>query len=210
MSTSIRELAPPSTPRQSDDSVHLWALTQRRNTPKVFEPLHWSVSSTGSISPFVSLIHGAIDFEKHVTGFDALLGTVLGFEEPVLFGESFSVISELEAQFARLEELAQLGSGWDGEEGLSPTPIALRAAATMIMEVAMTTLRAPIFIAPLPDGSLQIEWTDQKKRFELMIETDGSLSADLLTGLDTSHMSFQSLEDIDVSEVVRIISDFKS
>ena len=58
---------------------------------------------------------------------------------------------------ARLEDLLALPTDWDGEGAVGPTIAAGEKAVELLLH-AEDAAAAASFIAPLPDGGLQIEW----------------------------------------------------
>ncbi len=60
----------------------------------------------------------------------------------------------------RLRKLSKLEPDWDGYGGLTPTKEAITETASLLIEIRKLThgeLEEP-FIAPLPDGGLELEW----------------------------------------------------
>ncbi len=60
----------------------------------------------------------------------------------------------------RLRKLTNLKSDWDGYGGVPPTEEAVKATAVLLLEIHKLTqglLESP-FIAPLPEGGLELEW----------------------------------------------------
>lgn len=80
---------------------------------------------------------------------------------------------KLEKELQRLQRLAQLEEGWDGA-GASPlSPVAVAHAALTAYSVLSTYGHAPSFIAPIPDGGVQVEWGSGESALELTIGPDG-------------------------------------
>lgn len=74
----------------------------------------------------------------------------------------------------QINELRQLGDGWDGRHGRVPTDLASVAAVYVVHIVAVGhNARPQVF--PLPDGGLQVEWHYSGNDVEVEIEADGSM-----------------------------------
>lgn len=81
--------------------------------------------------------------------------------------------AKLEKELQRLEELAKLDSGWDGENARPLSSPADAHAAHTAYSVLATYGHAPSFIAPIPDGGVQVEWESRDSALELTIGPDG-------------------------------------
>ena len=70
----------------------------------------------------------------------------------------------------RIRHLATLEPDWDGHGGHPVTQEAMRGTADLLLQIQDKTgdALADVFIAPLPDGSLEIEW-DSRSGVELML-----------------------------------------
>lgn len=79
----------------------------------------------------------------------------------------------LEAELRRLQQLAQLARGWDGADAHPLAPVAVAHAALMAYSVLTRHGDAPTFIAPIPDGGVQVEWESDDSALELAIGPDG-------------------------------------
>lgn len=161
----------------------------------------------------MSLVQSSNNFARHVTGLgspgsflDWFTGTL---RLPEMSGV-FELIGDVESQFTRLQELSQLPPDWDGTGAAALDTIVLRKAANIVMSVAASALHVPVLIAPLPDGALQVEWTDVNQRLELVVDVDGSLSADLILDTSSSDPRYVSYDSIEESEVLGIVSLFAS
>lgn len=173
-------------------------------------PLSWAGSYTDDTPPFMTLVRGIIEFTDHVTGSRDQLASSNWALEPIPMPRYLELIEDLTLQLVRLQELAQLSPDWDEEGAMAPSAVALMKAAGMVITAATSTLHAPVFIAPLPDGSLQVEWTDESKRLELVIDVDGSLSADLIIDIDGPEPRYEAYDSVDESKVLGIVSLFAS
>lgn len=166
---------------------------------------------TGNLTADVSAVNALVITSKvgvkHITGhgLHSLSAGSLGSAKPRPLA---SLLDDLGEQFTHLMQLAQLTVGWDGVDAVPPTREAVSRTAEIVISVAVNTLRTPVLIAPLTDGSLQIEWSEGSKRLELVVDTDGTLSADLISGINTSHRQFKEYETIEEADVQSIISRF--
>lgn len=79
----------------------------------------------------------------------------------------------LERELHRLQHLAQLEAGWDGYEAKPLSPVAVASAALTAYSVLTAYGEAPNFIAPIPDGGVQVEWDSAQSALELTIAPDG-------------------------------------
>lgn len=77
----------------------------------------------------------------------------------------------------RIKKLASLEPDWDGYGGVPPTEEAVKATAELLLESHKLTrglLESP-FIAPLPEGGLELEWElDSGAELMLVIPTTGT------------------------------------
>ncbi len=80
---------------------------------------------------------------------------------------------KLEKELYRLQHLAQLKAGWDGSEANPLSPVAVAHAALTAYSVLHAYGKAPDFIAPIPDGGVQVEWDSGESALELTIAQDG-------------------------------------
>lgn len=92
-------------------------------------------------------------------------------EKSTLHGPEGALKFEKELQ--RLRELAQLKSGWDGFAANPLSSLAVASAVLAAFEVLSTYGEAPNFIAPIPDGGVQVEWESGESALELTIGPDG-------------------------------------
>lgn len=177
----------------------------------VREQYEHPVMLVGDPTTNVSILHALAESSRSiacsVTG-SGLHGGSTGLLGTLLPNPSLNMIDRLGEQFGRLAQLAELPAEWDGSDAIPPIPDTVLRAANLMIFVAVNTLHAPVLVAPLTDGSLQIEWSDGMKRLELVIDVDGSLSADLITGIGTDHRQFRELGDVDESTVHDIVNLF--
>lgn len=66
----------------------------------------------------------------------------------------------------RLDSVAGLPSGWDGEGGPPLNPEIVASAATLLQYLQRDDVPLP-FICPIAGGSLQMEWSSEGKQVEL-------------------------------------------
>jgi len=66
----------------------------------------------------------------------------------------------------RLDLVAGLPSGWDGEGGPPPNPEIVVSAARLLQNLQRDDVPLP-FICPIAGGSLQIEWSSAGRHVEL-------------------------------------------
>lgn len=89
----------------------------------------------------------------------------------------------------RIKKLASLEPGWDGYGGVPPTQEAVKATAELLLETHRLTgglLESP-FIAPLPEGGLELEWElDSGAELMLVIPPTGRDIRYLLDGPTSS------------------------
>ncbi|CAN5683985.1 hypothetical protein BH23CHL3_BH23CHL3_10920 [soil metagenome] len=78
-----------------------------------------------------------------------------------------------EQELERLQQLAQLKQGWDGSDAIPLSPVAVAHAALTAYSVLSVYGKAPNFIAPIPDGGVQVEWDSGTAALELTIGQDG-------------------------------------
>lgn len=78
-----------------------------------------------------------------------------------------------EQELERLQQLAQLKQGWDGNGAMPLSPVAVAHAALKAYSVLSAYGKAPSFIAPIPDGGVQVEWDSGTSALELTIGQDG-------------------------------------
>ena len=110
----------------------------------------------------------AIDFMAEVGFYDSP-GQRTEDEKSV--NQVFAVLQSTNPHAAtRIRKLSRLEPHWDGFGGSPPTEAAIKATVGLLLEAHELTqgsLEGP-FIAPLPDGGLDIEW-DMDSGVELMI-----------------------------------------
>ena len=89
----------------------------------------------------------------------------------------------------RIRKLASLEQGWDGYGGVPPTQKAVKATAELLVRAHKLTgglLESP-FIAPLPEGGLELEWElDSGAELMLVIPPTGTDVRYLLDELTSS------------------------
>ena len=77
----------------------------------------------------------------------------------------------------RIKKLTSLEPGWDGYGGVAPTQKAIKVTAELLLETHRLTgglLESP-FIAPLPEGGLELEWElDSGAELMLVIPPTGT------------------------------------
>lgn len=77
---------------------------------------------------------------------------------------------------SQLNELLELGEGWDGYRAKSISEFSVKAVIAIMVEVMNDGLAFP-HIFPLPDGGLQLEWHADGDDVELEVEANGSAFA---------------------------------
>jgi hypothetical protein len=92
--------------------------------------------------------------------------TVIGIKPPQPF-------SWLDRVVARINVLAALEPGWDGDSALPPTRQAALAALNGLFEVMWPDSPAPS-VVPMYDGGVQLEWHGPGLDIELTAAPDGS------------------------------------
>ncbi len=94
-----------------------------------------------------------------------LFGHSCDFSETVLVdpGTSRPLPAAIEE---RLQHLAGLGAGWDGEGAVPPTPWALAVTRGELHRLASSTPWAveDVFVVPAVDGGVRLEWVDDSGR----------------------------------------------
>ncbi len=73
----------------------------------------------------------------------------------------------------RLNEVALLEAGWDGDNAMPPTQEAGLAAIRAVCEVMWRDTPVPA-IVPMFDGGLQVEWHRRDLDIEMTVAPDGS------------------------------------
>lgn len=109
----------------------------------------------------------------------------------------------------RLERLGSLDAGWDGYGGHPPTPKAVEMTAILLLAAHGLTrgsLSTP-FVAPLPDGGLEIEWElESGTELMLVVPPGGTNVSYLLDELTESGEIIESEgavpRDASVSELI--------
>jgi hypothetical protein len=81
----------------------------------------------------------------------------------------------------RLAELAVLEADWDSYGADPPTDLAIMTARQVLQAVAKRLVSAagadpaPYFIAPVPTGGVQLEWTGPASEIEVEVGPEGAL-----------------------------------
>lgn len=82
----------------------------------------------------------------------------------------------------QLDEIAKLGLDWDSYGADPPSPKAIAAASDLLRTVQKVfgnyvhERLQPELVAPVPDGSIQIEWGRRPIEVEVQISPSGTLS----------------------------------
>lgn len=96
---------------------------------------------------------------------------------PAAFALSPTVLSEWESEAVRAAlALKDLPDDWEASGSPKPTITAINGAIACIGNVAnlgFEALTAP-FVAPLPDGGVQLEWDHGDRRLEIEVLPDGA------------------------------------
>ncbi len=106
---------------------------------------------------------------------------------------------------ATLKELQDLPSEWDGQDADSIQPAALLTATRLAMRSATEHLCVPVFVGPLNDGSVQVEWSGPQDRLELEIETDGILNGFYIMNANSSAPRYESHPKLSEDRVLELI-----
>jgi len=93
--------------------------------------------------------------------------------------------------YGKLDELRRLPENWDGDGGLPISEEIMGSASRLLagLRTANRTLPIP-FIAPIPNGSLQLEWRRNEKYFEIEFLDKDTISTLLedSTGMHTKNL----------------------
>ena len=110
----------------------------------------------------------------------------------------------------RIRKLTSLRADWDGYGGDPPTEEAVREAAELLLEIHNLTqgLLVNPFIAPLPDGGLELEWDlDSGAELMLVIMPTGTDIKYLLDEPSNSNDTIESegsvFKDATLSDLIR-------
>jgi len=73
----------------------------------------------------------------------------------------------------RLEAISVLQKDWDSYGGEAPAGAAIFAARKFIADLDRIQKAAPFFVAPIPDGGIQMEWQGRAGALEVEIAPTG-------------------------------------
>jgi hypothetical protein len=73
----------------------------------------------------------------------------------------------------RLEEISSLQKDWDSYGAEAPAKAAIFAGRRFIASLDRLQKAAPFFVAPIPDGGIQMEWQGQDVALEVEINPAG-------------------------------------
>jgi hypothetical protein len=105
--------------------------------------------------------------------------------QPAAFAGSATVLSEWESEAVRAAlALKDLPDDWEASGSPKPTITAINGAIACIGSVAglgFEALTAP-FVAPMPDGGVQLEWDHGDRHLEIEVLPDGRTAYVMMRG----------------------------
>jgi hypothetical protein len=111
----------------------------------------------------------------------------------------------------RLTQLTQLEADWDSYGALPVSPVAFVKTCQLLIDVkyALSALVGdrllPSDVAPIADGSLQLEWRGPHGKLEVEIKPDMDFSY-LLIEDEGSERKFEEKEEVSLSEILKLVS----
>jgi len=117
----------------------------------------------------------------------------------------------LDSILERLTQLTKLESDWDSYGALPVSPVAFVKACQLLIDVkyALSALVGdrllPSDVAPIADGSLQMEWRGPHGQLEVEIKPDVDFSYLLIKG-EGSDRKFEEKNQVSLSEVLNVVS----
>lgn len=110
-----------------------------------------------------------------------------------------------------MTQLTQLESDWDSYGALPVSPVAFVKTCQLLIDVkySLSALVGeqllPSDVAPIADGSLQLEWRVPHGKLEVEIKPDMDFSYLLLRG-EGSERKFEEKDRVSLSEVLNVVS----
>ena len=117
----------------------------------------------------------------------------------------------LDSILERLTQLTKLESDWDSYGALPVSPVAFVKACQLLIDVkySLSALVGeqllPSDVAPIADGSLQMEWRGPHGQLEVEIKPDVDFSYLLIKG-EGSDRKFEEKNQVSLSEVLNVVS----
>ena len=117
----------------------------------------------------------------------------------------------LSKSLLRLSELATLEENWDGEGGPPISTAMIESAAALLWSIACRWYDSNVVLptphaAPIPGGTLQLEWRTHRRYLELEFVTPDSVRAVVRTGQITRSLGIVSLTKPKLHRVLDFIS----
>lgn len=119
-------------------------------------------------------------------------------------------LEHLDEAVGRVAGMADLPANWDS---YGATPILAHAIATasaLVTQVATARLRidgtriAPILVAPIADGEVQVEWQGPLARIEVQIAPDGTLGYLVATDAEEER-GYDEADDVPIEDVMALV-----
>jgi hypothetical protein len=111
----------------------------------------------------------------------------------------------------RLTQLTQLEADWDSYGALPVSSVAFVKVCQLLIDVkySLSPLVGerilPSDVAPIADGSLQLEWRGPHGKLEVEIKPDMDFSYLLIKG-EGSERTFEEKNQVSLSEVLNVVS----
>lgn len=111
----------------------------------------------------------------------------------------------------RLTQLTQLEADWDSYGALPVSSVAFVKACQLLIDVKYSLAPLvgerilPSDVAPIADGSLQLEWHGPHGKLEVEIKPDLDFSYLLIKG-EGSERTFEEKNQVSLSEVLNMVS----
>ena len=109
----------------------------------------------------------------------------------------------------RIDQLAGLEPGWNGEGAPQLPGLVVSRAALLVLRVAQSDAESPlqampVTSAPIADGGLQLEWESGETRIEVQVAPDGTFGY-LLIHVDQNPISVEANDDLSLDEIVELV-----
>jgi hypothetical protein len=116
----------------------------------------------------------------------------------------------LATTWQRLAELAALPPDWDSYGGDPPTTRAIVTARQLVAAIAERANdrpadAAPWFIAPVPDGGVQLEWRGPARELTVTVGPNGSLGY-LIAAREAHGEAVHEAAEVDERRIVELVA----
>jgi hypothetical protein len=106
----------------------------------------------------------------------------------------------------RLEAISTLQKDWDSYGGEAPVETAIFAARKLLAYLNRVQKAAPFFVAPIPDGGVQMEWQGRVSILEVEIAPTGdSFNFLRIVGKGTTNRQSEEKHGLSIDQIVEQI-----